>query len=229
MSNFYCHPGRAGGPPLGVRDSLVAPSQINSPTDLRYGLIGGLFPLIIQGTFKASSTAPTIDFSATISSVTVSISSSGIQPGITIEGVSASVNGRSVPAKASNPTISIDLPAVQANGAVHLAIKNLEASLLVEDGGSTTAVSIGSAIRDALNAAQPFLATVSPSFTLALPQCIAMNNPRFQALSPCVDYHNATVGFISRASGPGPVTYSVNFSKTRITTLQGEIEIDFSQ
>jgi hypothetical protein len=74
-----------------IRDSLIAPQQINKPTDPRYGLLGGLFPLIVQGTFKAASSAPSIDFRAVISSLTVSISSSGIQPSITIEDVTASV------------------------------------------------------------------------------------------------------------------------------------------
>jgi len=108
-----------------IRDSLIAPQQISKPTDPRYGLIGGLFPLLIQGSFRASSSAPTIDFSAVISSVTVSISPNGIHPSITIEDVAASIGGHEVPAKLeSTPAISIDLPTVNSNGAVHLLIKD---------------------------------------------------------------------------------------------------------
>jgi hypothetical protein len=88
-----------------------------------------------------------------------------------------------VPAKLANkPTIAIDLPTVNStDGSVHLLIKNLESSLAVEDKGETTMFSIGSELREALNKALPSPATVSPKFTLGLPQCISMNNVRFEA------------------------------------------------
>ena len=214
-----------------MRDSLIAPQQISAPTDPRYGLIGGLFPLIIQGSFKASSAAFPIDFSAVISSVTVSISSSGIQPHITIEDIKASVGGRSVPARlVGQPAIAIDMPTVNSSdGSVHLQIKNLTTSLAVEDTDPPTVFSIGNEVRDALNKVLPSSATVAPSIVLGLPQCVAMNNVRFEALSPCADYNHAKVGYISRGSGPAPVTYSVNFAKTTITATAGEIELDFQK
>jgi len=84
-------------------------------------------------------------------------------------------------------------------------------------------------LRDALNEALPSLATVPSKFTLGLPQCIAMNDVRFEALSPCVDYNNTKIGFVSRDSGPPPVTYSVDFSKTKVIATSGEIELDFEQ
>jgi hypothetical protein len=219
-----------------IRESLLAPQSINSPTDPRYGLIGGLFPLIVKGTFKPpGSPGQTINYRIVISSVTASISARGNTPvfhaNIAVEDISATdASGKPLRAKlAKKPSISLGLSSAVNTGALRLEISSLEASLHVQAGRKTALIPLGSNLRDILNAKLPSLGSVAPSITLGLPQCIDMHNIRFDALSRCVDHGNATTGYMSKGGGPPAVTYSIDFRKTKIDAVPGEVAIGFQR
>ncbi|WP_146006745.1 hypothetical protein [Bradyrhizobium forestalis] len=218
-----------------IRDSLIAPQKISSPSDERYGLIGGLFPMIVTATYQPSGSSSKIGISFVIAGVTVDISGNGgapsIKASIIIDDLKAvdSATGKSLPARlAHDPSISIAPPIVKPNGSINLELANLDATLEV-DTGTRHAMSFGSELKQAFNQAIPHPASIEPSISIGLPQCINMNNARFEALSPCRDYGGVKIGFVSKGSGPAPVNLSVDFSKTQVIGSPGQIEIDLER
>jgi hypothetical protein len=215
-----------------IRDSLIAPKKISAPTDERFGLIGGLFPMIVDVTFQAPGLPSTIGVSFVIAGVTVDITGGTppIKAGIIIDSLKAFevATGKPLPARtAQEPSISIGMPTINA-GAVVLELTDMNTTLEVDAGVSRT-ISLGAILKQALNQALPHPAFVKPSVTVGLPQCIDMKNARFEALSPCSSYGGTKVGFVSKGGGPGPVTLSVDFSKTKINASPGQIEIDLER
>ena len=218
-----------------IRDSLIAPQKINSPTDERYGLIGGLFPMIVTATYQPTGSTSKIGISFVIAGVTVAISGNGgapsIKADIIVEDLSAidSATGKQLPARLTqDPSISIAPPIVKTTGSVNLELADLDATVEV-DAGTKHSISFGSELKHAFNRAIPQPASIEPSVTIGLPQCINMNNLRYEALSPCTDYGGTKTGFVSKGSGPPPVTLSVDFSKTQIIGSPGQIEIDLER
>lgn len=218
-----------------IRDSLLAPQTINSPSDERFGLIGGLFPMVVSATYQPTGSPNKYGISFVIAGVTVQLGANGgtptINAGIIVEDLKASdsATGQDVPARlVGKPSMSLAPPSVKANGTVGVEFSALDASVEVSTGAKHT-VDFGSLLKQALNQAIPKIASIEPSITIGLPQCVSMNNNRFEALSPCADYGGAKVGFLSKGGGPAPVTLSIDFSKTQIVGSPGQIEIDLER
>jgi hypothetical protein len=127
------------------------------------------------------------------------------------------------------PSITIDMARSSLNGVIRLEMTNLDASLSVDVNGTSLPIALGDQVRSALNGILPVFATVSPSITLGLPQCIDMHNVRFEAATPCRDYGNLKVRYVSKETGPAPVTYSVDFRKTSVSAINGEIDMGFQR
>jgi hypothetical protein len=216
-----------------IRDSLIAPRQINSPTDERFGLIGGLFPMIVEATYQVPGLPSMIGVSFVIAGVTVDITGGTppIKAGIIIEGLKAFdvATGKPLAARAAQqPSISIGMPAIKA-GSVILELTDLDATIEVE-AGAVRLIPFGAVLKQALNQAIPQPASIKPSITIGLPQCVDMNNGKFEALVACASYGGVKAGFVSEgAGGPPLVTLSVDFSKTTINASAGQIEIDFER
>ncbi|RXG97198.1 hypothetical protein [Bradyrhizobium vignae] len=218
-----------------IRDTLLAPQTINSPSDERFGLIGGLFPMIVSATYQPNGSTDKYGISFVIAGVTAQLGGNGGKPtinaGIIVEDLKAwdSATGQNVPARlVGKPSISIAAPSVKASGSVEMEFSALDNSIELNPGAKHT-VDFGSLLKLALNQAIPKIASIEPSITIGLPQCVSMNNSRFEALSPCSDFSGAKVGFLSKGGGPAPVTLSIDFSKTQIVGSPGQIEIDLER
>ncbi|CAN7210187.1 hypothetical protein [Mesorhizobium sp. LjRoot246] len=228
-SIFFDDPYAIAG--IRIFETLIAPPSISSPSDPRYGLIGGLFPLIVDGKFKVPG-GDTLTFNVVFGSFTFSIPGSPANPRAALSIESFSVedsSGKPLAASwAGTPSASINLPRVKATGDVSVKLGGLKAALNVKlSDGSSVRLSLGSALRSAINVALPKIANVAPGLTLGLPNCMEMGDDRFEALMPCAG--GKTRGLMAKTGGPGPINLSVDFSKTSISMPPGEFRLDFEE
>lgn len=216
----------------GVRifDTLVAPPTVSSPTDQRYGLIGGLFPLIAEGVLKLP--GGTLIFKVVFGSFTFSISGSPAMPHASLSIDSFSVedsNGTPLTASlATRPTASVDMPIVAANGDISLRLSAVDTTLVVRllDGSSVN-LTLGPVLQSIINTALPTVSNVAPSVELGLPDCIDMQDNRYEALGTCANGNKTS--YVSKSTGPGPVILSVDFTKTSVSMRTGEFRLDFEE
>ncbi len=218
-----------------IRDSLLAPQRINTPSDERFGLIGGFFPMIVSAAYQPTGSPNRFSISFVIAGVTIELDGNGgspkIKAGIIVDDLKVfdTATGREVSSRLlQKPFISVAPPTISASGFVGLELSALDIIAEVSSSPKYT-IDFGALLKQALNKAIPPIASIQPMIAIGLPQCVHMNDNRFEALSPCVDYGGAKAGFLSKGGGPSPVTLSVDFSKTQIIGSPGEIEIDLEQ
>jgi hypothetical protein len=126
------------------------------------------------------------------------------------------------------PSVRVDLPTVSSSGDIGLRLISLDATINVNlPHGSSVEIPFGPLVQSAINALHPTVTNISPSAELGLPDCIDMHDNKYEALRPCSEFGGATRGYVSKSSGPAPVSFSVDFSKTSISMLQGKFRIDF--
>src|SRR5262249_24774067 len=123
---FFTNPYGIAG--LEIRDSLIAPPTISSPSDPRYGLIGGIFPLIIDGSL-ALPNGGSVRFRFVLGSFTFSISGSPprIHAALSVDSFSAELDGNQLGVSLPRaPAVRVDLPTISSGGDIGLRLNSLD-------------------------------------------------------------------------------------------------------
>lgn len=216
-----------------VRDSLIAPRTAAKPTDPRYGVLGGLFPLEIKATLKSDKLESPIKVRLVLGSLTVKFDADGTGSPVVSAALSVDSlevvngdNGTAIPASI-HPSIVLNGPRITYNGQLRVDIQNLNLDVATT-GSTTTVVPLGDALREIINNALPSLADIHLKTTVELPQCIGASDTksRIDAVSACSSYGNATAGFMSRASSAKTISLAIDPARTTITTETGEIDLN---
>ncbi|UQR61610.1 hypothetical protein LRP30_33015 [Bradyrhizobium sp. C-145] len=79
---LYFHNNPYGIATIVIRDPLLAPQTINSPSDELFGLIGGLFPMIVSATYQPNRSTDKYGISFVIAGVTAQLGANGGTPTI---------------------------------------------------------------------------------------------------------------------------------------------------
>jgi hypothetical protein len=216
-----------------VRQTLIAPPTVTSPQDPRYGLLGGLFPMKITAVYEPSNSI-SLGVEVDISSVTFKIHAQGATP--TFE---ASINvdrvnvidrntGSALASSVQNPSITLVGPTVDSQNNVRFDVNSLDLTVQTQLRAANFAIKLGDLLKQVINDNLPNIAALTPSITVAVPQCFPANNTRVQSQIACTDeYGGQTIGYAARTTPAKSTTIAIDLRKTIISAKEGELEIDF--
>lgn len=216
-----------------IRQTLIAPPVISSPQDPRYGLLGGLFPMKITAVYEPSSSV-SLGVEVDISSVTFKIHAQGGTP--TFE---ASINvdrvnvvdrktGSTLASSVQSPSIALAGPTIDSQNNVRFDVNSLDLTVQTQLRATNFNIKLGDLLKQVISDNLPNIAALTPSNTVAVPQCFPANNPRVQAQIACTDdYGGQTIGYAARTTPSKSTTIAIDLSKTMISAQEGELEIDF--
>lgn len=166
-----------------VRQTLIAPPVVATPLDPRYGLLGGLFPMKITAVYEPSSSV-SLGVEVDISSVTFKIHAQGGTP--TFE---ASINvdrvnvidrktSSTLASSVQNPSIVLAGPTIDSQNNVRFDVNSLDLTVQTQLRFTNFDIKLGDLLKQTINNNLPNIAALTPSVTVADPQCFPASNPR---------------------------------------------------
>jgi hypothetical protein len=214
-----------------LRESLLAPRQVSSPGDRRYGILGGLFPLIIEGTYKTPQLPFPIRLRVVLGSLTARFSGENGAPhvsaALSVDEVTITngETGAELPGKVIS---GIDLtgPLIDRRGQLYFSAVKLVLTIEADTGTKTIPIPLGPMLRNALNDAMPSVAKMNLQLDLTPPECIPADDKRIEAISACKSFRGEKRKLFSLRERRPISRISLDLKKMSIVGNDGEIVIN---
>lgn len=218
---------------VSMKSTLLAPPTLPNPGDPTYGVVGGLFPLMVSATYTGSDFPFEVGLRLVVSGASARISDDGsgrpkLDLAISVEQLEAfdPATGRVLTADlAVQPSLGLVGPLIEADGDLVVAIDSVGITVIVKDTSHSVTIPLGDILKDNLVPLVPKLANIGPNLNFEVPNCINANQARVVAETPCADYGGERQGYISIRNPGGALSYGIDFSRTRITARPGEVKM----
>ncbi len=216
---------------LRVHESLLG-SRTTSGEDARHGLLGSLFPLIVNASYTLPVVLAGISASVVIEGITVKLGERDGRPTIDAtlhldrNSFHAEAAGLALPVVVpSDVAVQIDAPHIDDGGHVRIDFSEIDLTLEAKVAKIPVPIAIGGALREILNAALPNIATVESAIEVRPPDCIDAGNERVEALSPCQSRQGRKTKLMNHDGGGAAANLFIDTARTSVVARDGEMDL----